>query len=300
MPVETAEATAATGGSEAPPTTSAVGRGDTNQGAGSGGSQAGDPSVEAAYTELLGKERYDKLKSDPDALVRELHRSYTQKTQALSVDRDFLNAWQEDAEGTIRRMAEQYGYDLQPRKDEKAAITDEIVDNLKGTLGEEAVDQLATLIQKTVERVFDQKVGPIRQSTAELEAETALRQVEALESRFEAAYPDYRKFEAQMESLAKELVLAPGGDPYVWMERLYKLAKEDAAVGDKARELVDKQTKAARGSERPTPGVPPAHVAHAPVVNGKVDFRDAWALAKAGKTIDPDEVRRLKREQRNR
>lgn len=275
--------------SAVPPAHGDTSTGDQPQGE----SEVADPE-EAATVSLLGAEKYNAVKDDPKKLAKALHQSYTQKTQRLSQHESFIREWQDDPEAVIEKMATQFGMSVS-KQPNAPPIQDQVREGLAGIFGDEAANALTTHVSALVERIVDEKTRPQQEDLEDLTNERALAKADALLERMTAKYPDWKQFDAEMEALGKRL-LPNGMDDFEYMELLYDKVKSKAAVADKAGKVIDRMQTSVKNAEKPTQGIHPGRVASVPIsANGRLRFEDAWAAAKRGEVLDPDEIRRAKR-----
>jgi hypothetical protein len=237
--------------------------------------KAAGSGEETAEDSLLSPDEYDSLKDDPVALRKALHKSYTQKTQALAAERRKL----QDRE-YIAELARAHGLlrDEKPEPESKAEPEDPYKE-LREVLGDELADVLVPSIRNLAVKEAEKVVGPI------LEAERR-RQVEQMESgvrstleEFSKRHPGWEKHEREMVALGEKLQKGPQMTNLEYMETLYKLAAPSTA-GETAKKVVERMRKAARGADNPDSGVSDNHIAPAPP--GLPTLDEAFEAAKKG------------------
>jgi hypothetical protein len=90
-----------------------------------------DSDSESDSVELIGQDRFDALKSNPEALRKELNRAATKKFQQLAKQReelepyaDLIKGLDEDPHGTVEALARQLGINLSgpPAKVEQQVV----------------------------------------------------------------------------------------------------------------------------------------------------------------------------------
>lgn len=288
MPAETVTPGTEQAGETAVPSSAlATGVDDTPAG---GETPTPDPGAEAAVG-LLGQAQYDAVKNDPAKLAAALHKSYTQKTQALASRADFLQAFDEDPEGTLTRLAAGYGLKV----DKAPTVAATASAKLAEVLGEEGAAAIAPIIDAMV----DEKLATVKQGQEALEMEAANHAADALLEKFTAKYPDWKQYEQAMMAIGEEIVpnIKPGKafDEFQYMERLLALAKGSAAVGDGVQAHSARVAAAARGAAHPAAGVSATRVA--PLPGGKITFDEAWANGKKNVAYDPEDIMAAKREE---
>lgn len=253
---------------------------------------AEDQEAVSAAVSLLGQEEYDKVKADPKALAKALHKSYTQKTQSVARYSDFVESFKANPKETLAELAKQVGLEV------KDASKTSVVDEVRAKLAEQLGEDVADAILPAIKSVVSETMKPALDKIAALDGESALTAANSLIERFQAKYEDYPKFAAKMTEIGKKLLPSADADEFEYMEDLYKLAKGSTQVADEAREVIKRMEKSAAGAEKPNGGVPAARVDHVPE-GGKVSFDDAWDAARRGIKFDPDAIRRARRESRS-
>jgi hypothetical protein len=269
----------------------------------------------AETTGLLSDQEFTTLQAkhakDPAALLKELNRAFTTKTQALSAERktfermrpyvELIDAYEEDPAAVVRALAEQNGLRLAdvPAKEtttETAATdtaVDEVMTEFKAALGPELeylADGLAPAITKLVERLTqttgEKTVAPLKKQMETLLSKAAQDQTETVMKSFGEKHPDWQEHEAAMLELAQRVQPKEMTEPE-FLEHLYATVTRDTWEKDRETKIAEgvkarlaKITKGAEATETREESTPDSQVKKRPV--GPVDFRQAYDDAKRG------------------
>ena len=267
---------------------------------------------------------------DPAALRKDLLRVFTQKTQKLSEDRKttarlqeyapIIDAFEADAEATIRALAEQYGVAIAPAgesKDAKATATETskaieaeratLLAEFKDSLGPE-LEYLADHLMPAFEKLLDRRLGPaveqvvkpLRDQNQTIVNRVAKEETDSILGSMKAKYADWDTHQDAMFALSQQLQPGKGMTEVQYLDHLYRIATRDAwdkakdstlqtEVGKQVKAALEKMAKGAGGSTgRGTTAVPDAQVKQRPA--GPVSFRQAAKDAAAGvQYADDDE-----------
>jgi hypothetical protein len=274
-----------------------------------------DTDLEALQTEYA---------DDPKGFASELTRRLTEKVQALpDADRSRLARLTEyepvideletDAEGTLARLAREYGYELQPataagetRAPAPAAeapkLADQILSEVKASFGDDLdylADPVAKAITSIVEKLLPPTIAtatePIRSSQEALLDRVATEQTDAVMSAFEKAHPDYKTHEDAMMALSERMPPGKGMTEGEYLESLYTLvthqstvaateADVERRVAERVKKALGKITTTAATTEAPSAPVAESHIARRTAQ--PPTFREAYEAAKRGERLE--------------
>jgi|WetSurMetagenome_2_1015567.scaffolds.fasta_scaffold61665_3 hypothetical protein len=254
--------------------------------------------------ELISNERFEALKSNPDALRKEMNRGLTkgfQKLAGMRKDieplRDLIAAFREDPKTTLKSLAPQYGLEIRDAGDtgKPAApqtpepdLTTQILEATKASLGaeyEDLAEKLAPAIQWAAELVAGVKTQPLQKRTDELLSQQVQREADLTLSTFAKSHPDFKKYEPRMTELMGKFPPSAQVDETEYLEGLYLMASRDATVGDQVKRTVARITESASAASRRESGsVAPQKVSASPT--SPPTFEEALAAAKRGQRFE--------------
>lgn len=233
----------------------------------------------------LTDEEFEALQQDPEKLRKAvmMARDYTTKTQKVAGLRKFVEAFEADPQGTVRKMATGLGLKFADEPAAPAAAAAAAVEDARAqiaaVLGNEAADALVPVL----EGMIDKAVAPLRQTTEQVLGTSALTQAESVMDAFTAEQPEWKKLEPKMVALSRTIQAAPGLSPLVYMRMLHTLALANASKADQLRGLTERVTTSVRGSDSRTTGTPTSRVHETPAK--KPSFDEAWNAAVRGKKL---------------
>jgi hypothetical protein len=252
--------------------------------------------------QLLSTEEYDKLKKDPDELIKATNRAFTRKTQELAEMRkqlepfqELANAFESDPKATINTLAQQYGLAVQEiqqaetKKEAHAAATN-LTERLKSKLDPELhflADQMGTALEEAfAEKMseFAQKeVAPLKQQQEAALLDSAKKSTEATMQAFSAKHPGWEKHEKAMVALSSRLK-PEGMAESEYLETLFYLATKDQSEAEKTKQVLGRMEKSAAKSEPKDSGVNANRVAKAAPKFASISeaFDQSAADARAG------------------
>jgi len=245
---------------------------------------AGAPQGEGEE-ELLSSEELEALKDNPKALRKALNRAYTQKTQALAEQRRFAEAFRTDPQGTLRRVAAALG--MRVTAPESKEQVDEIHATLVDTFGEEIAGKFRPVMDKLIKQAVEAQVQPLRQAQEQVLSQAATTQSQTVLKAFGEKYPDWKKHEKAMLEHAKKIVPSGNGGmtEFEYLEILYHQATRKSSEAETTKKVVDRLTKGAKKTDKPTRGAPASKVAS--TSSGRVPtFEEAFEAAKRGELLE--------------
>lgn len=263
------------------------------------GTAGGDEALEAEATELISKERYDELKSDPDKLHKELVRAANKKFREVAAVRKslkpyaaFIEALDRDPRKAVMAVGEKLGMKFVDSSGGEGAKTteevkDEITAKVRTALGEEygdLADKLIPAIQVVAESVASKIVGPLTQRQEELIQDSAQRESNLALEAFAKKHPDWKKHEGAMVELSEKLQPAKGMSESEYLENLYFLVTREMSSGDEVRRTVDRMRSSASGASGKSSSVPGSKVAERPAK--LPSFREAADAALRGERFE--------------
>lgn len=127
---------------------------------------------------------------------------------------------------TIIDLAKRFGLEITQKTTPKA-VTKTLIDELKEGIPPEQhflIDSLGPAIQKIVSKQLEEAVKPVTQQNNEILLAQAKNEVDAAFNRMEKVFPDFRKFEKEMDTLADKFPRGQQTDFDEWLTGLYKLA----------------------------------------------------------------------------
>lgn len=256
--------------------------------------------------------------NDPEALRKDLLKVFTQKTQKLAEQRKvtakyeeyapIIDAFEADAEATIRALAEQYGVTIAPPAKETAesapgrtSETDRaaLLAEFKESLGPE-LEYLGDALLPAFEKLMDRRLGPaveqvvkpLREQSQVIVNRVAKEETAAILGTMKAKYADWDTHQDAMFKLSQQLQPGKGMTEVEYLDSLYKIATRDAwdkakdstvqaEVGKQVKAALEKMAKGAGGKTGPgQTATPEAQVRQRPA--GPVSFRQAARDAAAG------------------
>lgn len=265
-----------------------------------GSSESEASTQESASDEdlLVTKEELAEIKKNPalNKLYRSLNKGWTQKTQTLAEERrssqqalQLVEALRTNPQATLQELARFAGVEVSKPKEQTQAQ----VDALNQLFGPDLGPQIATAVKTLV----DQETSGIRQVAEQTAEQSRIASATAVLTAFEEAHPDLKTeiglnskgepitIQSRMRELSAEWAPAQQMDPTRYLDRLYKMAKQDLeskqTEAQVARKLTDRINQSARASESPSGAAPPKQVAHS-YPTGKGALRAAFAMAMRG------------------
>lgn len=262
-----------------------------------------DDDDDDGEVELIGKEKYDSLKNDPEKLLAELNRAATKKFQGLSAQRKalapyaaFINQFESDSTAAVTELARQLGLQIVvpkkggPEAAEAAAesIADKVTKHFRKVLGpeyEDLADKIAAGVQESVQLMIDEAVTPLKAGQDSLEKDSAAREAGTAIKQFERKYPEWKKHEKSMVRLSKQFPPGEGTTEAEYLEGIYHLATRNAKTGDKVQKTIKKMVNNISKSEGRNRSVSDKNVSKGPA--GKLpSFREAAAAADRGERFE--------------
>lgn len=265
--------------------------------------------------ELISAEEFTALQTkhakNPDALLKDLVGVFTKKTQTLAAERKsvarlqqyepLLDAYEQDAVGVIKLLAEENGLELVAKgttapKTEPAAgeeAVDTLLDEFRTTLGPELeylADGLAPAIKGLVEKLTKTTVTEatkgLKAQQDTLLTKAATDATDAVMTTFGTTHPDWKDHEPAMMALAAKI--EPKGMTEVeFLEHLYQVATRDAwekdkdtKIGEAVKTTLAKMQKGAATTETHQASTPESQVRKAPPETPS--FSEAYEAAKRG------------------
>lgn len=212
----------------------------------------------------LGVPNIDALKQS--GFYRGIQKAMTQRFQELASHKGLIETFQVNPRGTLAYLAEQMGGRLswgdetpatqaQPRQAPQDP-TEAALEAARAQLNEQFGPSGAEAILRVAKSLTEAQVTPIKkQLTAEQHAKESAAVTDTV-ARFDENFPGWRQYESKMVQLGQQMPLAPGGDRYAYMERLYKLVNFDGAVAAHIAKQKGKVDSAVRNSTTDTPAAP--------------------------------------------
>jgi hypothetical protein len=283
------------------------------------GDEAG--TEEAAAEPLVSEEEFKGLQAkyakQPELLLKELNKAFTQKTQALSAERkvierlepyvDVIESFEQDPTATIAALAEQQGFDLVPRGTApptgqgnghgqtltQPAPTD--VEEFRKVLGpdleylaEPLAPAVTTLIDRKVQAALAAALGPVQHQQQAVIQHVAEEQTAAVMKAFEAKHADWNQHEAAMFDLAQRIE-PKGMTELEFLEHLYTIATrtawekdKEAKIADGVKQALKRLQRGADTTERRTQPTPNDEVIKGPPRDRAPSFAEAYEAAKRG------------------
>jgi hypothetical protein len=286
---------------------------------------AGDePATEEAATEpLVSDEEFKGLQAkyakQPELLLKELNKAFTQKTQKIAEERkvierlepyvDVIESFEADPAATIAALAEQQGFDLVPRGTAppsgnghgqtlaQPAPTD--VEEFRKVLGpdleylaEPLAPAVTTLIDRKVQAALAAALGPVQHQQQAVIQHVAEEQTAAVMKAFEAKHADWQAHETAMFDLAQRIE-PKGMTELEFLEHLYTIATrtawekdKDAKIADGVKQALKRLQRGADTTERRTQPTPNDEVVKGPPRDRAPSFQEAYEAAKRGERWD--------------
>jgi len=249
--------------------------------------------------DLIGQEKFDKLKDDPAALRKELNRAATKKFQALSKERKamepysaFIGKLQENPRAAITALAKQLGMEMGEPKTAAAAeaaaqsLDDRVSAVVKASLGpeyEDLADRLAPAIREAAKLVAEESGRPTAEQLDQVIQDSALRESGLAMEAFAKKHPDWKDSEEAMVALSNKMMPGEGMTEVEYLENLYFLVTREANEGEGIKKIVKKMTRAAQ-SESGGTTVADTHVSR--TSNRPPTFQEAAAAARRGERFE--------------
>ena len=257
-----------------------------------------DATDEAAAIELIPKEKYDQLKSDPVKLNKELVRAANKKFRDAADERkafepysNFIAALQKDPRAAISALGTRLGMEFKSPKSEETAVEDlntAIVKDVRAALGpeyEDLADRLAPAIRAVAERVAAEQVRPLQDGVSDIINDSAIRESKLAIDSFSVKHPDWKDHEPAMVALSKKVT--PGEDvtEEEYLENLYYLVTRDKSTGDGVKKTIAKMQKSAGdGNSRQSSTVSDKNVSRRPTT--LPTFTESAEAAKRGERFE--------------
>lgn len=260
----------------------------------------GETEQDAVATELIPREQYDQLKTDPAKLEKELVRAVNKKFREVAEQRkalepyaDFIQALDRDAKGTVVALAKQLGIQIpdvkpadEPAKGTTTDIGEIIMTDVRKALGpeyEDLADRLAPAMRRVAETVARVVAEPIARKQEEIISESATRETQSALAALTQRHPDWKDHEQEMVALGEKFPPGQGVTEVEYLDTLYFLATREKQNGEAVRRTVDRMKKSAE-SAKPPSSVQESHVAVRPP--GPPSFREAYEAAKRGERLE--------------
>jgi hypothetical protein len=267
--------------------------------------QAETPTEETAENnELLTKEEVATLSKEAQANYKKMQKAFTTKTQKLAADRkeverlkkyqEIIDSFETDPEGTVKKLASQYGVTLEaPKKEPSQTKQDELNEmqaELRQLLGEEN-EQLADGLFHIFNKRLEAQGNTLK--TVSERQEIAIREAVAASTEsdlktFEQKHPDFKAHEKVMLELSKKWMPNPSSSLEVdeYLETLYEMAtaraSKTATKAQQTKEVLDRINKAAASSETKDSVVSENKIT--PVKPKRPTMEEAFEAAKKGIT----------------
>lgn len=223
--------------------------------------EEGSEESEEETTELIPKEQYDKLKSDPDKLHKELVRAANKKfreaadqKKALQPYAAFIGELDADPRKAITDLATRLGMKIEgtePTKEAKEDVEAAILVSVKQALGpefEELAERLIPAISAVTDSMVKQALKPILDKQDEIIMDSATKSSQVAMDTFAKSHPDWKKHEESMVEMSRRFPPGENVTEADYLESIYFLVTRDKNEGSAVRKTVDKMRKAAQES----------------------------------------------------
>ena len=251
------------------------------------------PTEEPIDTLDIPEEEVKKLSLKEQKVYRALQKKFTETSQARSALEKQLDSWKPlidgfsaDPDKTLADLAKERGFVLTKQDQDIArAHTAETVQSLP-----EELNFLEPILADRDRRLIEAmraELAPIRETTNQMLTEAAAAETEGTLKAFESKYPEWKKYEPQMLTLAQKFLPAKGAmTDFEYMEHLYKLSTVDISKAEQTKTVIDKINRSASNAEPPASGISSSRVEHTMPADLASDsssrMRAAWEAAKRG------------------
>lgn len=250
--------------------------------------------------EVLDQKRFDELKDDPAALLKEINRAATKKFQGISEQRkalepyaDFVRSYQKDPRAAAIELAESLGIEVKRPKSVEASekavesLTDQINAKVREALGPEysdISDKIGKAIHDAASLMVKEAVEPLKKGQETLISESAGREAQNALTVFGKTHPDWKKFDKQMTELATKYKPGEGVSEQDYLDMLYTLASREGKEGDAVKRAAKRMNNSAKKSGKGDRSVSATTVTKSPA--GLPTFAESAAAARRGERFD--------------
>ena len=250
--------------------------------------------------DVMSQEQFDALKNDPAKLFKELNKAGTKKFQKLSARtaalkpfENFIKAYNENPIAAARALASKLGVKVQDdeaetrSKQKVATVGEQIATKVKDALGpayEDLAEPISKAIRESVSLLVDDAVKPLKEGQDQLISDSAQREAEGVLTAFTEKHPDWKKHEARMTELTRQLPVGEGVSEAQYLEMIYTLATAPGLKGDAAKKAAKRMNDAARKSSNDRT-VPDSAVSKSPAGKNP-SFGEAAAAAARGEVFE--------------
>lgn len=214
---------------------------------------------ESEATELIPREKYDELKSDPDKLHKELVRAANIKFREAAAQRkaiqpyaEFIQALDRDPRKATMALGKQLGLKIDGADADEGVAADKVKNQIEtqvrqalGPEYEDLADRLIPAIQFVADSAIQSALRPVLSKQEEMVMDSATRSSQAAMDAFAKRNPGWNKHEEAMVALSAKLPPGKGVTEGEYLDMIYALVTRDTNSGDAVRRTVDRMKKSA-------------------------------------------------------